>query len=111
MKTRTLLAIGCVALGATAPAAAQVVEAPSADRIFPFTPERAIREGVSGQAIVRCQVQPDGSLKGCAVVSEAPAGQAFGIASIVAAQRLFKAKPPQVGGQPTVDVPFIWNAR
>jgi periplasmic protein TonB len=108
---RAFIVVSLLGLALTAPAAAQVVQMPTASQIYPYTPERAVREGVTGQATVRCQVQDDGSLKACAVVKEAPAGQAFGMASIKTAQRLVKAQPLKDGGQATVDVAFTWNPK
>ena len=106
---KTLIVVGLVAVILTTPVLAQTTHMPSHSDIYPYTPEKAIREGLTGQATVRCEVQADGALKLCAVISEVPFGEGFGIASIKAAQQLVKSKPPQAGGQTTVDVPFIWN--
>lgn len=50
-------------------------------------PGRAMEQGVSGSARVRCTVADEGHLTGCVVLSENPPGFGFGRAAIRVAQR------------------------
>jgi protein TonB len=77
-----------------------------------FYPERAKEDGVTGRATISCTVTARGTLTGCSVVSESPAGAGFGQATIRAASR-FRMRPQTVDGKPveggTVRVPLVWN--
>jgi protein TonB len=61
-------------------------------------PERAIARGItSGRVTLQCIVQPNGSLTGCSVVNEDPAGAGFGQAALAAARRS-RVSPRTVDG-------------
>lgn len=47
-----------------------------------YYPERAQRLGISGEAIARCRITAEGSLRDCAVLSFAPADQGFNEAAL-----------------------------
>jgi len=46
-----------------------------------YFPEKAAQANVGGGATIECIVQPDGSLKACKVLSEAPRDYGFGRAT------------------------------
>jgi protein TonB len=76
----------------------------SAADVSRYTPELAVREGVTGHVTVRCTVQSSGALGRCLVRSEDPKGYAFGTATIKTAQKLVKPQVSQAGGPKEVDV-------
>lgn len=86
---------------------------PTAEQLIRAYPDRALRDGVSGSASLRCTVRIDGTLTGCGVVSETPAGQGFGQAASELA-RHFRMSPRTVNGQPVegarVTIPLRFNA-
>jgi len=45
-------------------------------------PTTAHRAKIEGRALVECKVRPDGVAHGCVVVSEAPVGLGFGVATV-----------------------------
>jgi hypothetical protein len=51
-----------------------------------YTPERAVRLGVTGSAALACTSMPDGKLEGCTVVEEGPFGFDFGRAALMMAK-------------------------
>ena len=57
-----------------------------ARRPMPEYPERAMAAGIlRGRVTVTCSVKPDGTLSGCDVVEETPAGSGFGQSALNAA--------------------------
>jgi TonB family protein len=79
----------------------------------PFYPERAVRAGASGGAVIRCTLTADGALHDCLLEAEKPLDFAFGAAALLMAKRgAIKAEPRVVDGQPVaseevlVVVPF-----
>ncbi len=88
------------------------IERPSGAELGAAYPAAARAAGVSGRATIRCTVQPAGTLTGCEVVSEAPAGAGFGQATLAIADR-FRLQPPTENGRPVpgavVQVPLLWK--
>ncbi len=64
-----------------------------------YYPPGAQRLGVTGIAIMKCQVAGNGSVDHCRVVSEDPPGYGFGEAA-VKMSCLFKMKPKMADGRP-----------
>lgn len=58
---------------------------PSPQQLVRHYPQRALRQNISGIAVLCCTPRPDRSLD-CVAHSEWPAGQGFGAASVSAAQ-------------------------
>ena len=71
-----------------------------------FYPERASHMGISGSAAVECQVNPNGTLDDCSIVSETPPDQEFGSAALKLA-RFYKMKPTSRDGVPTAGSKII----
>ncbi|UTP41202.1 energy transducer TonB [Phenylobacterium sp. LH3H17] len=68
--------------------------------------------GVEGRATISCTVTSKGTLEGCSIVSEDPADQDFGTATL-RASKLFKMRPKTQDGAPveggTVRIPLRWT--
>lgn len=88
-----------------------VITNPSwASQLRPTYPDRARERGLSGSADLNCTVNPNGSVSGCSIVSETPAGAGFGRAALAAA-RSARLSPQTVdgvasGGSVRFTVPF-----
>ena len=117
-----------VALAATAPAAGSpdrlaqdVIFAPlrrsersysSLGPVGPYYPEYAVSAGKNGEAILDCLATTSGVLKRCRIVSETPAGYAFGVAARIMAdrRRITAPLPASEGLTVRVRVPFVRGA-
>jgi TonB family protein len=62
-------------------------------------PARAAFLGVTGAAIVACNVDVAGRLQNCAVVFEQPIGRGFGEAALAMTPE-FRMRPATLGGRP-----------
>jgi protein TonB len=76
-----------------------------------YYPEEAMRLGLSGSVSLRCTVAASGSVGGCVVTSETPAGKGFGKAA-QKLSRYFQMSPrtvddrPVDGAQVTIPIKF-----
>lgn len=70
---------------------------PNAEQMMRAYPDRALSRGVGGSATLNCLVQANGSVAGCEVVRETPAGQGFGRAA-TSLSRHFGINPRTVNG-------------
>ncbi len=74
------------------------VRKPTAEQMMRAYPSRALASDITGAASLSCLVRVDGSLTGCAVMSETPGNQGFGRAA-VGLSRYFRLSPKTVDGQ------------
>ncbi len=88
------------------------VRQPTARQLERAVPPRAIADGVSGRATLRCSVTASGAVTGCSVASESPQGYGFGRAAMGLAQH-FEMRPRTVDGAPVegarVSIPLVFN--
>lgn len=85
---------------------------PSGEDLERLYPAAARAAGLSGRATIQCSVTASGTLTGCAVVSEAPDGAGFGLATLALSDR-FRMRPQLQDGSPVeggvVRVPVLWQ--
>ncbi|MGZ3273659.1 MAG: TonB family protein [Caulobacteraceae bacterium] len=72
---------------------------PTLDDLMAVFPSQALKQGVSGKAIIKCIVQTTGLTRACSVVKEDRPGLGFGPAAVVLS-RTFLFKPAMRDGQP-----------
>lgn len=78
----------------------------------PYYPEVAVRNNLSGEALLHCTVGQDGELRQCAKGEESPSGSAFADAAwlLAARRRIRVVGAAPVGTTITVRVPFSLGA-
>lgn len=75
------------------------ISRPSGDQLMRAYPSAALERGQTGLATLECRVRVDGTLTGCTVASETPAGRGFGRAA-QSLGRHFRMSPLTVDGRP-----------
>ena len=76
-----------------------------------YHPPEALRQGVSGTAVVSCRIREDTVLDQCRVLSETPAGQGFGEAGVAAAVAEYRFRPGMIDGRPDYDLRAVIRVR
>ncbi|HEV2364496.1 MAG TPA: TonB family protein [Caulobacteraceae bacterium] len=74
-------------------------EEPTPAEISKYYPPLALKEGLSGKAVLKCTVNISGALQDCSVISESPDGVGFGDAALGVTQ-FMQFKPMLRGGRP-----------
>lgn len=106
---RVFLAVALLGLSSM-PAAAAPADAPfdtPADwermpdphGLWVLMPQSAVKKGHGGGAVIECDVLPQGTLEDCKLISEKPAGEGFGQATLLAAPS-FAMRPAMKDGRP-----------
>ncbi len=79
------------------------VRKPSSDDILAVWPTGALKQGISGEAIINCAVTNQGAVSDCVVTEETPTGLGFGAAAIALTPQ-FRMKPATWKGVPVVSM-------
>jgi hypothetical protein len=106
-------ATSSVATAAPDPAVApRWLRIPSEAEISGSFPDNALRQGVGGEAMLKCFVAYDGALDKCVVIEDSPAGWGFGDAALGLAPTFIMTKGLQDvdGHRPVVTIPLRWRA-
>ena len=72
---------------------------PSSDDLAKVYPEKALRRGVAGEAVIECGITTQGEMADCALASETPGNYGFGLAALRLAP-LFNVEPKMKNGVP-----------
>lgn len=87
---------------------------PSQNDLMQVWPADALVRGLSGRAVIGCEVTVRGTLANCQVVQEEPVGSNFGLAALALTPQ-FLMKPATLDGKPvaggTVRIPISFVAR
>jgi TonB family protein len=113
-----LLATGIPASGARADEPARLIQRPdwaqipTGDELARYYPDRAMREGVSGKAILTCAVTAEGLLTACSAVEDKPGGYDFDKAAL-ALSASFRMKSATRDGKPVaggeIIIPIVFQ--
>jgi len=76
-------------------------------------PKNAIREEISGRAVMTCEITPSGSLKDCVLAEEVPVGEGFGEGALRVASGFQAEVAAPIGGPlpVTVDVLVVFQVK
>ena len=109
MRNLGMAALAAVCAGLCGHAAAQSssvvktppewLKKPTGGDLVKLYPPEALQKTKSGQAVIHCMVNVQGTLHGCVVINEAPAGMGFGAAA-VKMTRTMSMKPATENGKP-----------
>lgn len=103
--TATLMAAGLAAAAAqAADRPPEWLKRPTDQDLLAVWPPDALRTGKGGMAMIDCLVAVEGTLHGCRIASEKPAGQGFGPAALALTPQLLM-KPAVKDGKPVGGAP------